>query len=455
MAAASATEQAQQAYREGNALLRQKRLHDAVAAYDHAISLTPNHAEAHNNRGSALLWLGQLALAQKAYSQAIQLQPLYYKAHNNLGNVLQLQDQPEAALMAYQAAIAAKPNYVEAHHNRGHTLQEMARFADALAAFEHAIALQPDFVPAQHSRALLLLLLGQFEQGFAAFHWREKTQQHRIPPTTPHPRWQPNAAYRRLLLWPEQGVGDEIFFSSFLPDTDAMGWDITVQTDDRLVPLLQRAFPTIAVIPSSTTPAVTTHDCHMPMGELPRLFWQSSLPARRHRRAFLHADQARSTAIRHALQLPEKTLLCGISWKTVAPNTQKRSVALSALLAALNLPSVALLSLQYGDTAEELQNTHVLQCPDVNNTEDLDGLAAAMNACDLIVSIANATVHLAGALGKTTWVLTPPVPDWRWQLQGEQALWYPSVRLFRQTLGGEWDACLQQIRTALMVHIHA
>lgn len=442
-------------YRMGNALLQQQHLKEALAAYDIAIALKPDYAEAHNNRGSALLWLGHHALAQEAYQQAIRLQPDYHKAHNNLGNVLQLLGKPEEALAAFQSAITAYPNYVEAHHNSGHTLQALARFTEALAAFECAIAIQPDFVPAQHSRALLLLLMGQFEQGMAAYHWREKHRGHRKPPATPHPRWQPTIANKRVLVWAEQGIGDEIFFSSFLPDIKTLGIEPILQVDERLLPLFQRSFANIPCIPTNTPLDASNHDCHMPMGDLPALLWQTSLLARRTRGAYLTPDRERAQRIRQSLYIPNGTVLCGISWASSSPTNQKRNIPLSWLTDTLNMPSVALVSLQYGNANADTDGTPVLHCAEVNNTGDLDGLAALIDACDVVISIANATAHLAGALGKETWVLVPQVPDWRWQLQGSQSEWYPSVQLFRQAPQADWQPALQQIRTALTTRLQA
>ena len=91
----------------------------------------------------------------------------------------------------------------------------------------------------------------------------------------------------------------------------------------------------------------------------------------------------------------------------------------------------------------------VVQCPSVDNQYDLDGLAALIQACDVVVSADNSTVHLAGALGQTVWVLLPFNADWRWLLGRDDSLWYPSAKLFRQENIGDWQSLLARVSAEL------
>jgi len=133
---------------------------------------------------------------------------------------------------------------------------------------------------------------------------------------------------------------------------------------------------------------------------------------------------------------------------------EDRSVPLGALVQALMNPRVRLVNLQYGDVDPELSQllqttgAEVIQCPEVDNQNDLDGLAALICACDLVVSADNTTVHLAGALGQPVWVLLPFSADWRWLLERSDSPWYPSARLFRQTVVADWGPVLDPLSQA-------
>ena len=204
---------------------------------------------------------------------------------------------------------------------------------------------------------------------------------------------------------------------------------------------------------------------HGPQGQQLRSPPANELVARQlrpSRESFQHVGQAvlvpdadRSRAFRSALA-PADRILCGIAWNsTNADYGKRKSIALRTLAQALSLPFVQLVSLQYGDVDAQIQQVQqeagltVLRPPGLDCTQDLDGLGALIAACDLVVSISNTTVHLAGTIGTETWVLLEHVPDWRWGLNGTASLWYPSVSLFRQQRAGDWSHPLRQVRQRL------
>ncbi|MDC3170347.1 hypothetical protein OA871_04810, partial [Paracoccaceae bacterium] len=111
--------------------------------------------------------------------------------------------------------------------------------------------------------------------------------------------------------------------------------------------------------------------------------------------------------------------------------------------------------LQYGDVDDEIREfkeetgIDVVQCASVDNREDLDGLAALIEACDLVVSITNVSVHMAGALAKETWVLLPYVAKFWWFLERTDSVWYPSLTLYRQPVLDDWDSVYAAVRKDL------
>jgi len=123
----------------------------------------------------------------------------------------------------------------------------------------------------------------------------------------------------------------------------------------------------------------------------------------------------------------------------------------------LAVPDYQFIDLQYGDTTDErahLASTtgiEVRRIEAIDNLRDLDGLAALIEACDVIVTISNTTAHLAGALGKTVFLMLPRSVGrfWCWQAERSDALWYPNVRIFRQAVDGDWSDVLNEVRNAL------
>ena len=268
-----------------------------------------------------------------------------------------------------------------------------------------------------------------------------------------------------MLIWSEQGIGDTIMFSALLAQMSQHTSQLLVQLDKRLIPLFQRSMPHIDFFASHQTMDEKLYESHLPMGSLCQYFCTSLENFKKIQRNYLCADKARAKQIRKALA-PEGVPLCGISWKSSNDKTgSDRSVALKAFinklmqltrLAPFDSNAMTFVSLQYGDVTQEIAevkdalDVDVLQCADIDNFKDLDGFAALIEACDLVISIDNSTVHFAGALGKPVWVLLPFKADWRWMINRHDSVWYPSVKLYRQTNRDDWDEVLTRVQQDLL-----
>ena len=166
----------------------------------------------------------------------------------------------------------------------------------------------------------------------------------------------------------------------------------------------------------------------------------------------------RSKKIREYLKNETEDILIGISWKSSSNSDDAswRQLPLADLVNSLKLPRIKLVNLQYGDVSDEinsLQKGHdidIICVNEIDNKNDLDGLAALISALDLVVSIDNVTVHLAGALGIPTKVLLPYACDWRWGTNSNSNYWYDSVELYRQETTGDWTPVLNK----LTEHLH-
>ena len=241
----------------------------------------------------------------------------------------------------------------------------------------------------------------------------------------------------RVLLWPDEGIGDEIKYGSMLGEFRGMVGKLLVQLDRRLIPLFRRSLPDdVEFFERGTVVPEDRYDSHIAIGSLGQYLRPTLESFAGKGGKYLWADPDRVEAMRAWLSVTEGERVIGLSWRSSNPETgAARSLALSDLVKSLQAPGVRFVNLQYGDVAAEIEalerdeGIEVLQCPGLDTTEDLDGLAALIEACDEVVSIGNATAHLAGALGKKTTVLLPKAPSWRWLAEGQRSLWYKSAQI--------------------------
>jgi len=226
---------------------------------------------------------------------------------------------------------------------------------------------------------------------------------------------------------------------------------LLVQADRRLLPLLRRSFGEgVDFYPRGEVVGESLYDEQVAMGSLGRFLRRSRESFAGRGGGYLKVDEARRERYRKELGGDRGEVLCGLSWRSTNPETgAARSLRLRELVGALRRPGVRFVNLQYGDVREEIEaverelGERVLQCEQVDNREDLDGLASLMGACDGVVSVGNATAHLCGAIGQRGWVLLPYVAGWRWMTEGESSLWYDSLKLFRQPQAASWSALLE------------
>ncbi|MDP6583325.1 MAG: hypothetical protein QF535_01630, partial [Anaerolineales bacterium] len=279
----------------------------------------------------------------------------------------------------------------------------------------------------------------------------------------PQPLWDGSSLDgKSILIWQEQGTGDCIMFASLLVELQAHAQKIFVETEYRLLPLLERSFPTIhfhtAQIPPTPQLLSTTIDFQSPIASLPRWFLtdEEDFPKRH---AYLKASDHITQKCRNRYQqLAEGKTLVGISWNSMNKSVGKhKSAPLEQLEPLLSLNDCFFINLQYeyGDLALELDqfanDTGIsIHCDtEINPLESLDDFAAQVAALDLVITISNTTAHMAGALGKSVWTLLHYGADWRWLTNRSDTPWYPSMTLFRQSRQGDWGNVVQQVYSTL------
>ena len=424
------------------------RFAEAMEEADRAVTLDPASALAWNARGIAWNDLGEHERAVDDYQRALELDPRFAEAWNNAGDAFQGVGRHGKALAQFDEALAIRPDYAEAHSNRGLSLHELGRFSEAHAAYDAALAIDPRHPEASKRRAQLRLLLGD-AGGWADY---EASLAGRPQPGA-IALWQGESlAGKSILLDEPNGFGDVFQYWRFVPALLAQGADVAFQGDPRLFRLLQSSgYPVRYIAHGETVEGV---DLRSPLWRLQALLRDApgTTPAAV---PYLHADAG--LAARWRLRLDPGRFRIGIAWQG-RPDRRidaGRSIPLAAFAPLARIPGVQLVSLQRGPALSQLAGLPGdMQVMDPGQEFDARGdafidSAAMIAGLDLVVSSDTAIAHLAGAMGRETWLALKQVPEWRWQLDRPDTDWYPATRLFRQPQRGDWDSVFEAMRVAV------
>ena len=345
----------------------------------------------------------------------------------------------------------------------GTALFELGQTEEALAAHRRALKLEPGSAAARYDIGLINLMRGRFREGWEDFDQRLRLQKARAWRSC-EPRWNGTALNgRTILVMREQGLGDEIMHASCYPDLLRQQAQCHIECDPRLERLFARSFTGAHFHPLQdlqtrvrTDPGVPV-DVYSYAGSLPRYFRNGVQEFPVHD-GYLKADPEQVAHWRRRLAALGPGLKVGISWRGGAAVTRRarRSLDLTQLLPLLTVAGVHWINLQYGDRGGEIadftaaQGIAITDWPEAIDG-DYDDTAALVSALDLVISVCTSVVHLAGALGRPAWVMTPRIPEWRYGLDRDTMLWYPSVKLFRQPVRGEWSPVIADIRERLVI----
>lgn len=433
------------------------RLDEAAQIYRQILAIDPDHADCLHLLGMVAFQLEQHEAAAELIRKAIAIHKTAASYHSNLGNVLQAQGKLDEAGASYRRALELRPDLAEVHLNLGHILKAQGEVDSALASYRRALALKPGMAEARVAESMTLLLQGDFAAGWLNFDCRWQTQDYDTPSRIyPQPLWTGERLQSgQLLIWGEQGVGDEIMFAGLVPDAIRSGNRCVLDCDARLRPLFARSFPGVDVISGYDPGRNSELDiaAHLPSASLPGLFRRSRESFAATTSPYLVADTVKRGRFRAEYQGGRK--LVGLAWHTRNKKSgHSRSIDLSSFAPLFSLPHIRWISLQYGDHDALQGQATAATAPllidrAVDQLSDMDTFSAQVAAMDLVVTIDNSTAHLAAALGVPTWILLPFAPDWRWMLDRVDSPWYPTMRLFRQPRLGDWHSVLRQVGAAL------
>ncbi len=428
----------------GDALQEQDQIDEAIQAYETALSLNPDCAATCTNLGNSLQKQGKIEEAIACHKKAISLAPNLAIAYNNLGNALQELGNFEDAIVACKQAVTLDDNYEVAYNNMGNALQELGRVEEAIASYQKAIDINSNS-DAHNGLGMSLLQKGEFTLGFQEYEWRFEHKE--FPRNIGNlPIWDGKSSLKNktILIRSEQGFGDMLQFSRYVPLVAEKGAKVILESPSALVSLLETVPEVEKVVVSGTV--VTEADCQVWLMSLPHLCGTTldTIPATI---PYLFPPVTNLPEL-----LENKQLNVGLVWSSglTNPTSKKRSCPLELFARILKKEDINWYSLQKEPTAADLDLLETLPVVDLReNLVDFQATAAIISQLDLVISVDTSVAHLVGAIGKPVWVLLPAVAEWRWLLDREDSPWYPTMRLFRQSQPGDWSMVLTRVNKEL------
>jgi tetratricopeptide (TPR) repeat protein len=443
----------QHALYKSGALLNQLGRHEEAIGYlDRSNELLPHHAATLQARAWALYHLNRWEESLAEVRGAYQLDPENADTCNNIGLALWRLGRNEEALGWFDKAIEARPNFAAAFGNKIIALFHLHRFEAVFAHYDRMKALGLNHTLTDWNVSLVHLLTGNFEAGWPGHQARLNLPSASYP-KIPRPMWlgRENIEGKTILIAADEGLGDTIQFVRYVPMLAERGARVLLVVQDPLHGLLSGMNGVSQCAPVSAVSTLSAFDFHCPTSSLPLAFGTrlDTIPAAI---PYLPSPAAGRVQAWEDRLGARTGLRVGLVWsgRPSHMNDHNRSIPLQTFSRLLDVDAT-FVSLQKdlrpNDAALLRERGDIIDL--TADLTDFTETAALVSCLDLIVSVDTSVAHLAGALGRPTWILLPYTPDYRWLLDRSDSPWYPSVRLFRQTESREFGTVLDRVRDEL------
>lgn len=445
-------------------LIRQQKWIEAEKICASLLEIEPNSVEGFINLGICEQHTDNLEAALRHFNIALEIDPKSSSALVNKGNILLEKELFGAASTCFDDALKLEPSSEEGHIGLGNLNNELKNYESGLECFSKALSINPNNFQAQWNKSLSLLRLGRYQEG-----WRLYESRWKISGMEEHARHQDIPLWlgdsplggRTILIHAEQGFGDAIQMSRYLPIlSNQMGAKVIFEANPALMMLMQTLNPKIQIV-SSQLPLLQQiqkqPDFQCPIMSLPLAF-ETTFQTIPSQTPYLYADDEKRLFWRKRLSgllKTDKPFRVGITWSGsghyAGKKNIKRDVPYDEVKSLVN--TLASNSIEFHAIQKELPTECLLNQPKKlflhsELLENFADSAALIAELDLIVSIDTAVGHLAGAMGQKTLLLIPDPPDFMAMTNTNQSPWYPNTKLIRQECRGIWP--LNQIKSAII-----
>ena len=431
----------------------------ALNNYFRAMEIAPNDPEIYYKIGNLYFETNNLNLAIDNYEVAIKLRPNFFNALYNLGNIFLTLKNFQKSVEVFKKCLVINPNHTGMLGNLGIALLEFGKVEESIEIFTKLNQLAPSAVAKEYlGRALLLKR--QFNKGWEYYEAR-------LDDVKKYPVFLKQKAIanwngekgKDVFLCLEQGIGDQIMFLSLAKEAQKLCKSLTILVDERIREICNRSLPNIKFIATSEELDAIDFDYQLPIGSLPKLFRNNEIDFQKQKIGYFRANQSYAEHLKKKLKLHDAPLI-GISWASFnCINSDKKSIALKNFRNVLVNFNCDIINLQYGNVDKEVEEfTNATNLNFINNHgvdvyNDIEGLAALIEICDLIITIPNVTVQLSGALGKKGWVIVPFSPNFNWTIDTATSLWYPNINIYRQKKINDWTEVLTELESEALNYL--
>jgi tetratricopeptide (TPR) repeat protein len=418
----------------------------AIQFYKRVIKLDPENFESWLDLSALFSANFQNTEALYFATQALSLNPTDPRGHLNLGCALSVMGRVDDAHYCFETVLKMSPDNVSALTNIAVVQEKRGEIDEALASLDKALSLSQKGSEQEarifYSRAYPLLAKGNLKEGWEmyAHGFKPNNKLSRAPKRKfDIPQWTGEAIHgKKLLIWREQGLGDELMFSHIISETFHLCDDIIIECEERLISLFQRSFPHCHVRKQHfdvlTGNALSRDfDYQLPMGSLPGLF-RNDIESFQRGKPYLTANSERVTDFGHRLSAYKNKKVVGICWRSgiVTADRGLHYAPLASWKPIFDVPNTVFVNLQYGDCTNELQQAReilgvdIIEWSDLDLRNDLEGLAALITNLDCVISVGTAVAQMTGALGKHLILMTPR----GWTLFGQNRYpWFGNTNL--------------------------
>jgi tetratricopeptide (TPR) repeat protein len=433
--------------KEAEDLITQERHPEAASVLTKYLNTDMDNPKAIFLLGYCFMKANETGMAYQLYQRAGDLFPGEPAVWHNIGTMFHERQESEKAEEYFRKALKCRPSFTDSLAGLSMSAVNKGQWKEAIQYANRALAENPDCLEARVNRGMAYLALGRWSEG-----WRDNNAHVGFDKNRKEiiygdeKRWDGSKG-QDVVVYGEQGIGDEISFASCLPDVIRDSKSVTVECDGRIEKLLKRSFPTVDVHGTRYKPTPPEwrkqkkFDARVSLGQLPEFYRNKDSDF--HGKAYLKPNPQMAMQWRVLLDSLGSKPKIGITWSGGLPHTgqKRRSVSLDTYGLLFKSFDADWVSLQYKEPevadAESKYGVKIHDWEWGNRVFDYDQTVALISELDLVISVCTTVVHAAGGLGKECWCLVPSVPMWRYMQEGDVLPWGKSVQLYRQK-GKEW-----------------
>ncbi|ETR72203.1 MAG: TPR repeat-containing protein [Candidatus Magnetoglobus multicellularis str. Araruama] len=425
---------------------------DAISAYQKTLTFDSNYIEAWYNLGVLLFNQEHYTQAIECFKNVISIDSHFEDAYLNLGESYSRMEKYSQAIQCFKRLLSINTANTDALYNMGVAYNGLRQYDKAIKAYNTVLSIDPGHVKSHYNKSFIILALGDFINGFKEYEWRLKKRS-TYKSASDKPRWQGKPLpTKTLLVYAEQGFGDCIQFIRFMPTIQQRVKDIVLECQEPLFRLFSALDSVDTIIKRGDE--LPSHDFQaslLSMGALLNITF-NQLPGKV---PYLNTEFLLRKELSDLINTDNNIYKVGLVWGGTGSTTRKtdmgRSLSLDACKVLLDIKTIQWFSFQKGARARELDHPTGKQLIDLGqHCLDFADTAMAAKQMDLIITVDTAMAHLAGSLGLNVWTLLSYDADWRWMKGIDYNPWYPSMRVFRQKIPGDWRFVIDTVKHELL-----